>query len=50
MINDIITLSDATSYDIEDIWFFHSWTPQTVFSLVATATREDTAYGVDSVK
>ena len=29
---------------------FHSWTPKLVFSLVATATRENTAFGVHSVK
>ena len=29
---------------------FPSWTPKLVFSLVATVTRENTAFGVHSVK
>ena len=40
--------TEKLSFSVKD-WFFHSWTPQSVFSLVATA-RENTACGVHSVK
>ena len=37
-------------FSVKDRILFHSWTPKLAFSLVATATRENTAFGVHSVK
>ena len=38
-------------FSLSDGILFHSWKPKLVFfSLVATATRENTAFGVHSVK
>ena len=50
IVNKSIKETENLIFSVKNQILFHSWTPKLVFSLVATATHENTAFGVHSVK